>query len=668
MRTDLPGAAVSLDLTAADDPTDFFAAPYPMDARLDADGHPRIGELPGLAETGPLAGVAVTAGELRGYPTTPVGWFRFSSAPRPGDDTPIAASADSPVLLLDLDADGCGGASLLPVVAKVLPPDPHVPNHLLAVAPVPGVILRPEHTHALVVLRRWNDIDGAPLGTPADVLRLLHGEAPEDTTLDPLRTDAERLADALSALGLTPEDVAAFTTFTTGDAVADTYALTEAVRAAHQPRIDGLALAPDRGVELPGYCELHGTLDVPEFQRGLPPYDTEGTFELDADGVPIAQRTTTIPVVVTVPHGEMPAGGWPLALYFHGSGGTSDQLVIRGPRGPGAPAEDGLGYGPAWVLASYGIAGAGSAHPVNPERLPGASSIAYLNFFNLGAFRDTFRQGVIEQRLYLDALLALEIDPDVLVGCAGPTLPDGADAFRFDAANVVAMGQSMGGMYTNLIGAVEPRIRAVVPTGAGGHWTRFILETELLGPGVGESLVQAMIGTRQPLSYLHPVLQVAQTAWEPSEPMVSMPRLALDPLPGAPVRPIYEPVGLGDSYFPPPVFDAMALAYGNKQAGDEVWPSMQDALALVGRDGLGGWPQSENRRSRDGTAYTGVVAQYEGDGFSDPHNIFTQLATVRRQYGCFFDSFLRTGVAVVPDGTSTGDCPTAAPAPDDCDD
>ncbi len=55
------------------------------------------------------------------------------------------------------------------------------------------------------------------------------------------------------------------------------------------------------------------------------------------------------------------------------------------------------GEGPAHVLAAHGFASVGCAHPVNPERLPGASDTAYLNFDNLAAFRDTFRQGVIEQ-------------------------------------------------------------------------------------------------------------------------------------------------------------------------------------------------------------------------------------------------------------------------------
>ena len=57
-------------------------------------------------------------------------------------------------------------------------------------------------------------------------------------------------------------------------------------------------------------------------------------------------------------------------------------------------------------------------------------------------------------------------------------------------------------------------------------------------------------------------------------------RLGRRPLPGAPVHHVYEPVGMGDSYFPIDVYDAAALSYGNEQAGTTVWPSMQDALTL----------------------------------------------------------------------------------------
>jgi hypothetical protein len=345
----------------------------------------------------------------------------------------------------------------------------------------------------------------------------------------------------------------------------------------------------------------------------------------------------------------MPAAGYPLAFYFHGSGGLSSQVVDRG-RIPAVGAPPAKGEGPAHLVAAHGIAAAAAALPLNPERVPNASDIAYLNFNNLSAFRDTFRQGVIEQRLLLDALLALEIDPETLAGCDGldgPTLPAGVDAFRFDPDKVVAIGQSMGGMYTNLVGAVEPRIRAVVPTGAGGMWNLMILETELID-GVRD-LLAIIIGTEEPdLTFVHPGMSLLGLGWEPAEPFVSMPRLARRPLPDHPVRSIYQPVGRGDVYFSTGLFDGAALAYGNQQSGELHWDTMQQALALAGLDGLLPYPVTGNLVSETGETYTGVVVQYEGDGIADPHVIFAQLDEVKHQYACFFATFLDRGAATVP--------------------
>ena len=138
---------------------------------------------------------------------------------------------------------------------------------------------------------------------------------------------------------------------------------------------------------------------------------------------------------------------------------------------------------------------------------------------------------------------------------------------------------------------------------------------------------------------------MAQTGFEPIEPFASMPRLAQRPLPGHPTRPVFEPVGRGDHFFPQQIYDGAALAYGNRQGGDERWPEMQAALALDGREGLLAYPVEGDVTAEDGNAYTGVVVQYEGDGTYDPHSIYATRDDVKYQYGCFFRTFLDTGSA-----------------------
>ena len=310
------------------------------------------------------------------------------------------------------------------------------------------------------------------------------------------------------------------------------------------------------------------------------------------------------------------------------------------------------------MIAPFGVATAASALPVNPERLPGADDTAYLNFNNLSAFRDTFRQGVIEQRIFLDALTK----PHHRSG--GSCIMHGYFAAgrrrrrtNFRSRSWWCKGQSMGGMYTNLSSAVEPRVKASVPTGAGGYWRYFIMKTTLIDGLPGK--VSLLIGTPgTQLSFMHPALQVFETGIEWIDPIVFAPRVSKRPLDGSDARPIYEPAGLGDSYFPTEIYDAMALAYGHPQAGNSVWPTMQDALSLEGLGGILPLPQTGNLTSSTNAKYTGSLLQYQGDGIYDPHAIYSQLDSVKYQIGCFVSTFLKNGQATIEAPQALGSaCP-----------
>jgi hypothetical protein len=603
-------AAFDLDANTSQEGM-FFEQPWPSDLRLTANGRPDLTAFPNRRGLPIIEKFRAMAMDRPGFPVVPVAYFRFSAPLAPINDFALTDQ----VLLIDLQT-----GARVPVVIATPPHDEYVPLNVLAAAPRPGFVLAPGHVYAFVVLRTLNDAAGAPLGVPAAIDQLRAGVVPEGAQGAAARTLFAPLWPWVAGL-----PVAAATCFSTGDVVAETFKLSEAIKARFSLSIDGLAIS-DRSNDRA--CVLSGRITYPQFQQGTPPFDTLGLFDPSMQ----KERDETAPIVLTVPKSKMPARGYPLAIYFHGSGGASTDVIDYGPTlvAGGKPTP---GQGPGWVLAGHGIAAAASALPVNPERLPGAVETAYLNFANLPAMRDTFRQGIIEQRLFLEALKSLQF-----------THCDGTKAF-FDPDALVAQGQSMGGMYTNLVSAVEPRVRAAVPTGAGGFWTYFILVTHLhdgLPP-----LVALLLETGQPLSFLHPALQLVEMAWEPADPFVSMPRLARRPLPGHPVRPIYEPVGMNDQYFPTVLYDAVSLSYGHNEAGSVVWPAMQDALALAHLDGLVPYPVQQNRKSETGAAYTGVVVQYQGDGIEDPHAIYRQLGAVKHQYGCFLESFLATGTATV---------------------
>ena len=643
-----PGTTVRFDLDAdLTQQASFFNFPYPSDLRLNAQGGPALDGFPNPDSSPVIDGIRQIAEDRPGFPVVPVAWFEFS-APLPTLDASavIPAEPGSPVLLVDVDPTSPARGKLRPTVATVPPVDGYVPANLLAVAPRPGFVLDGNRKYAFVVLRSLKDAAGHPLGVAPALATLEKGATPPGANGAKARDLYAPLWDTLKMIGVDPKQVAAATVFTTGDVVLDTERISTGIVQKDTVTIDGLQVNfPNGADQQDRFCELTGKVTLPQFQSGTPPFNSGGLFQLGSDGLPQKQRDETAPMVITLPNGTMPAGGYPLLVYVHGSGGVSTEVVDRGAvltkGGPETP-----GQGPSYVVAPIGLATASQALPLNPERFPGATEFEYLNFANLAAFRDTFRQGVIEQRLFIAALRTLSIPAaTVATACPKVVLPPGESAFHFNPDELVAQGQSMGGMYTNMISAVEPRIRAAVPTGAGGYWGLFVLLTARI-PMAANSIA-ALLDTG-PLTFLHPTMSLLETAWEPADPFVYMPRLARRPLAGAPVRPIYEPVGKDDSYFPMPIYDAIALSYGHQEAGDIIWPEMQEALKLDGLDGILPYPVSQNRKAPDGTPYTGVVVQYMGDGIYDPHAIAFQLDAVKYQYGCFLQTFLQKGVATVP--------------------
>lgn len=618
----------------------FFDYPWPSDLRMRSDGSPDTEGWPVVSGNERIAAFKTAARGKHGIPVVPVGYFRFNAALKARDVPEVlAASKDSGLLLVELEPT----PRLLPLVVSTPKPDPYTPENLLAVAPRPGVVLVPGRKHAYVVLRALGDAAGARLGISPAL-----GE-PLSTKL---KDHFAPLFPALEMLAVKREDIAAATVFTPGDEVKALFELSEKVRAAHKPDVELLGVELDARFDTAPFCHLRGRIQFPQFQKGTPTFGTEGLFDAAAgDGLPPKQRDEVAPVSFSIPRREMPAAGYPLVLYFHGSGGFARQFI------DGEESDPDVSEWAGTQLGARGFAVAGQAMPVSPDRVPGAQDIAYLNLANPVALRDTFRQGVLESRMFLDAIERLRIPAATLAACTGATLPAGATEYRFDLSRLSAQGQSMGGMYTNLVGAVEPRIKAAVPTGAGGYWTYFALITPQIP--LPEDILGTLLDTSvKPLTFMHPGFALIQLVWEPVDPMLSTPRLSRRPLSGHPVRPVYEPVSEADSYFPTAIYDAMVLAYGNPLAGEEVWVGARAGLSSVGLPTSATYPVKQNLMSDDGTPYTGVAVQHSNDGGFDGHGIYRRVPSVMWQYGCFHETFRDTGVAVVPPPSPTsGACP-----------
>lgn len=610
---------VGFELDAPLDSATFWDLPFPSDLRLTDDGRPALDGFPNLRNLPVVNDLLSVARERRGFPVMPIAWFRFpAGAPAHTLDT-IADTA----LLIDIDPSSPERGTEFPVVAQTLANDSYG-SGLVAVAPRPGIVLRGDTRYAFVLRRAF-----APgVEVPHDFAALAAGDTPDGAR----GAAAKQLYAPLFEL-ISGDDMLVATVFTTGDEVSLLRTRSEAVRLTHRATIGSVTRDT---TSYPGFCSFTGSVTLPQFQRGAPPFDRDGDFALHAGGAPIQQSELTVPLRIVLPQAQMPARGWPLWQFFHGSGGASFDLVDDGPSAS-AGADPTPGEGPGAVVARRGIASAASALPLNPERQPGAGNYDYLNLNNLAAFPYTFQQGVFEQRLLLDALLALDV-----TNCDG-------SAGRFDPDAVVAGGHSMGGMYANMVSAVEPRIGAVTPFGAGGFWNLMILDTAIV-PGARDLLGGVLGVDSEQLTFMHPSLALIELGWEIADPINAMARLSRRPLPGMPARHVYQPIGLDDRFFRNEIFDVAALAYGNQEAGELVWPGTQEALAIDHMHGILPYPVRANR----GT--TSVVVQYRDGGILDAHYIHRQLDEVKYQYGCFLASYLRDGVPTVY-------APAAASAP-----
>ena len=392
-------------------------------------------------------------------------------------------STTAPVELIDIDPTSPELGTAYPIVAATLPPDDYVNTNMVAASHRAPVHRAPRRTTKYAYVIRNEFAPG--FGPPAGFTVLAQGNTPAGA----LGTDAAALYaplwPALATAGIPQDDVLVATVFTTGDEVARVRARSEAIRTMEHPTIDGLHLV--NGDTYDGFCRLDGTITMPQYQTGTAPF---GHRSGDVRWVDAQRRAELKQGTMTIPVSSsrclklaMPAGGFPLYQFFHGSGGLSSGLVDLGhvdaDRRPRTVPIARRGPGATCRRRCIGIAAAASsALPLNPERLAGATDYEYLNINNLAAFPFTFQQGTIEQRLFTDALLATSIDPTLLTGCTGISTP--VTDYHFDATKLVAGGQSMGGMYTNVIGSVEDRFGALVPTGAGGFWNLMILETAII--------------------------------------------------------------------------------------------------------------------------------------------------------------------------------------------
>ncbi|MBT9556771.1 MAG: hypothetical protein IV100_12125 [Myxococcales bacterium] len=652
--TDTPGGArvaprretrpvfdLDADLTAS---ATFFDQPWPSDSRL-LDGRPDLRGLP--LPDAPDLGRAFRdrAVETRGASQHPVGWFR-TTAPLASiaPDVAVAADTSAPILLIDVDADSPERGGLVPIVAETLHADSYTPLNLLGISPRPGFVLAPNTRYAYVVRRTVLDAAGEPLAPAGAVASLLKGDVPPGgEALAPLFAS---LAETLTTLAIPLDDVATATVFTTGDPASELRSLTDAIIGDNDVAMVAFGTTPGGGKH-DRFCALDVRVVFPQFQSGLPPFDTDGLIDTTSADFPTPLREEIAPAVLTLPRSPMPTNGYPVVLYLHGPDGRSSDVVDRGPidEESGAPKK---GQGPGWVLAPHGFATLGIALPMNRQRLPGIAPGALLGTVNPSAIRDHLRQAVIEARLLIEATQRLTIPPFVVAGCGG--VSEELLTSRLDPNGIYVMGDRVGGMIATLLAAVDPSVNALVTGNAGGDLVALLSASD--SPSADRRLDPARWGLAGPIGPRHPAHHIAQLALGPADPALFVSRIGHRPHLGWPPHSLLQAVGNHDKLIPTSILDVMAVAAAHPQVGTSVWTSMLEALAWAPLEPSSPYPVAANLTTIDGWPYTSAVVQVDaagkdGQALPDAGAILTQVDSLKFQYACFFRSHRETGVAAI---------------------
>ena len=474
---------------------ELFDAPWPTDARvlddgtIDVTGFPNPNELP-LVDR--YIGVAAEQG---GYGTNSPIYLRFngrideSRLPTPAE----SQLEDSALVLVDIDPDSPHWGERFPVRWHFQTTETvYQPENLLAVAPLWGFPLRPDTTYALVVTTRLTRPN-------ARFLEVFEPDHPQHALYAPL-------AEALTFQGLSIDDVAIATVFTTMDPLADMRVMAQYIRDAIEPAAFN-PIVNDR-ISNERFRAFDTHYPGPLFQHGERPYAFQGgEFRFDERGAPILAGWDDMRIRICTPPdlSDPPPDGWPVVIYQHGTGGD-----YRGFCNGNRDLEVGA------QLARDGLVGIGIDQPLHGNRATEGTDteLHSFNVLNPDSARTNFRQGALDAIYLAHALSSQEVR----------FTTEGGETLSLDPDRISFMGHSQGGLTGALaIPFFGDTIDSAVLSGAGGGLAITVVErkdpldfAELLGNAL-------QFGANEEVTELHPIAGMLQWLVESTAPINSAP-------------------------------------------------------------------------------------------------------------------------------------------------
>ena len=639
------GTRVAFDPAAR---SEFWSLPFPSDLRREPDGTFNLTRYPGPRSLISEAWLKTADAQLtEGWGLTPGVFFTLDGPVEPSSlpATPAASTEKgATVYLVDVDPASPERGRRFPLeVAFDAEGGSTRPGNLLSLVQVFGFARRPGTLYAAVITDGVKDGAGEPVGRSqpfhAAWTSAQGADAAAVANLRPLRAWME-------AEGLDPVRVVSAAVFRTLDPNAKLRVLVDWAASLPEPQ---LATEFEAAEDYPGFRVVKVHWRVPKVQEGERP--GEGPILWGEDGRPVQSGEQVCRLVLGIPKRPMPAAGFPLVLYLHGSGGQAYEPIDRGPGPLDMPPprpEAPKGTGPASHLSQRGVAVLGFDFPLHGERRtpPDTTGLDFYSLFgtltdpyNIRQTMDNMPVAVMEFTYLTRLVGALRIPALLAPGLDAGGAADGM--IRFDVERLSAMGHSMGSTLGIVAATVDPRVKGWVFSGSGG----MLIEVANSGsyPVVRKPVVQDFMGfpAGEEISRRHPLLHLFQHLWDNVDPVARARHVALEPLAGRGPRPFLQFAAVTDGYFHPLAQQAVAVASGAQQVGPAAEETLPAALSLAGR------PQA--RYPVQGNLPTGVTGAVVPQAVPNDlgHYVVFDTLEAQSQYLCFVETVGRADGPVV---------------------
>jgi len=552
---EVPGAAGAQE-------GDFFRLPFPNDIRsaggkLDLNGFPT----PGSALLGfdpvQIYVDALTAND-KAWGAYPSVTFRFSGAvdgnTLTSDNIHLSDITPGPV---DYPDDGYWSSTASSARTN------YVCDNWLAIERWHGFPLRPGRTYAFWLSTGIKALDGSPVQRADNLVSVLSDAAPTDPKLasayaayKPFRDfikngGARAPANAASVLnvavvtvGGVRDPMKALAAAVAAEAAPTTSKWVKCATGVTSPcpQADGSRAC---GGDNAAFDEYQALVSLPIFQNGFPKGEP---YTNPSDGGDIVIESPApreeVCLALTVPKGKvMPASGWPVAIFAHGTGGSFRSHVTDDVAGVLAKAT------PAFAVLGIDQV----EHGPRRGKATTSPNDLFFNFRNPAAARGNPLQGAADQLSLVRLVSAFDLSAK----------QTGGDAIKLDENSIVYWGHSQGSTEGSLAMPYADGVKAVVLSGNGAS-LKFALLTKTNPVNIAGALPFALqdpaLAGGDEAAEMHPVLTLLQQWIDPADPLHFAQAITRAPEMGHNAKHLFQTYGLGDTYAPPLTLREYAIA------------------------------------------------------------------------------------------------------------